>query len=94
MSDTVDVIGYTITSGSNPRLKERAENAIVRGEMNTTDRAMVAIITASNLMKSRTVAFQRKMPNIEVPIPTVTPLMSAKVMTACRRRWKSLVFLV
>ena len=86
MSDTVDVIGYTITSGSNPRLKDRTENAIVMGELNTTDRAMVAIITASNLMKSMTVTFQRNTPNMEVPIPTVMPLMSANVTTACRRR--------
>jgi hypothetical protein len=35
-------------SGSSPRLKEKTEKPIVRGETNTTDRAIVAVITANN----------------------------------------------
>jgi hypothetical protein len=48
MSDTGEVIGYTTTSGSSPLLKERTENTIVKGETKTTDKAIVAVITASN----------------------------------------------
>ncbi len=94
MSDTVDITGYTITSGSNPRLKETTENTIVIGEISTTDKAMVATMTANNLKKSKTMAPQRNTPNMEDHIPMLTPLMSAKVMTACRRRRKSFVFLM
>ena len=32
----------------NPLLKEKTEKPIVKGETNTTDRAIVAVITANN----------------------------------------------
>jgi hypothetical protein len=94
ISDIVEVTGYTMMSGSSPRLKERTENPIVRGETNTTDKAMVAVTTVNKWIKSIIVAFQRNMPNIQVPVPTLTPLTKARVTTTRRRRLKSFVFLV
>jgi hypothetical protein len=94
MSDTGEVIGYTTTSGSSPRLKEKTENSIVKGETNTTDKAIVEIITANNGKKSIIVASQRNTPKTQVPAPTLMPLMRAKVMTTRKRALNSLVFLV
>ena len=85
MSDTADVIGYTTTSGSSPRLNENTEKIIVKGETNTTDKAIVAIITTSNGIKSIKAAFQRNTPKTQVPTPTLTPLTRANV-TITRRR--------
>jgi hypothetical protein len=94
ISDTGEAIGYTIMSGSNPRLNERTEKSIVKGETKTTDKAIVATITASNGKKSIIEAFQRITPNIQVPAPTLIPLTRANVITTRRRVWKSFVFLV
>jgi hypothetical protein len=41
-SDTVDIIGYAIMSGSNPRLKAKAETFKVIGEANKKDKNVVA----------------------------------------------------
>ena len=67
ISDTGEVTGYTTTSGSSPRLNERTEKSIVKGETKTTDKAIVAIITANNGTKSIIEAFQRITPKIQVP---------------------------
>jgi len=85
ISDTGEAIGYTIISGSNPRLNERTEKSIVKGETKTTDKAIVAIITANNGTKSIIAAFHSITPNIQVPAPTLIPLTRAKVITTRRR---------
>ncbi len=86
MSATVDITGYTITSGSKPCLKERTETAIVMGGIKRIERPMVAITTARISMKFITVTFQRSSPKIEVPSPIMMPLTSDNVMTARKRR--------
>jgi hypothetical protein len=48
MSETGEVMGYTMMSGFKPRLKEKIENKMVKGETKTTDKAMVAVMTLIN----------------------------------------------
>jgi hypothetical protein len=79
MSEIGDVTGYTTTSGSKPLLKVKTEKNIVKGEIKTTDNAIVAVITASKCVKSINVAFQRNIPKIHVAAPMVTPLTRANV---------------
>jgi len=50
MSPSVDMIGYTIMSGSNPCLNERIEIPIVTGETRNRDRPIVVNI-AENMLR-------------------------------------------
>jgi hypothetical protein len=79
MSATVAITGYMVTSGSKPRLKDKAENAIVIGEINKIDTPMVELATTINEKKSMILAPQRNTPKSDAPNPTTMLLTRVNV---------------
>ncbi len=81
ISATVAITGYTVTSGSKPRLKDRIETATVMGEIRTIDNPIVETTTAIMETQSTMLAPQTATLKSDATSPTTMLLSSVSVTT-------------